>query len=50
MDNSDLKDFYVIKKDGTKEHFDINKVINAVQKSAARVLIKFTPDNLYNFG
>ena len=38
--------FFVIKKDGTKEAFDINKVINAVSKSARRVLIKFTDDEI----
>ena len=46
MENSELKDFYVIKKDGTKEHFDINKIINAVKKSARRVLIDFTQEQL----
>lgn len=34
----------VIKKDGTKENFNIQKVVTAVNKSANRVLIKFTPD------
>ena len=38
--------FFVIKKDGTKEAFDINKVINAVSKSARRVLIKFTDEEI----
>ncbi|MDD6484800.1 MAG: anaerobic ribonucleoside-triphosphate reductase [Clostridiales bacterium] len=32
----------VIKKDGTKENFDVQKVVVAVNKSAARVLVKFT--------
>ena len=32
----------VIKKDGTQEEFDINKVINAVNKSSERVLNKLT--------
>ncbi len=40
MENS--KAFFVIKKDGTKEKFDISKVVNAVRKSARRVLIDFT--------
>jgi ribonucleoside-triphosphate reductase len=33
----------VVKKDNTKEEFNIQKVINAVDKSAHRALIKFTP-------
>ena len=44
MENS--KDIFVIKKDGTKEHFEINKVINAIKKSAMRVLITFTPEQI----
>ncbi len=44
MENS--REFFVIKKDGTKEKFDINKVINAVKKSALRVLIDFTPEQI----
>ena len=46
MENIDSKNIYVIKKDGTKEKFDLNKVINAVKKSAARVLIKFSDEEL----
>lgn len=38
--------FFVIKKDGTKEKFDVQKVINAVKKSARRVLIDFTQEQL----
>ena len=41
MENS--KDIFVIKKDGTKEKFELDKVINAIKKSAQRVLIEFTP-------
>ena len=37
----------VIKKDGTIEEFDSNKIINAVSKSASRVMIKFT-DHQFN--
>lgn len=33
------KCIYVIKKDGTKEEFDNNKIINAVKKSATRMLV-----------
>lgn len=32
---------YIIKKDGTKEPFDVQKVIRAVSKSAARVMVTF---------
>ena len=46
MENIESKNIYVIKKDGTKEKFDLNKVVNAVKKSAARVLIKFSDEEL----
>ena len=36
----------VIKKDGTREHFDNSKIINAVKKSAARALVNFTDEEL----
>ena len=41
-----VKTVYVIKKDGTKELFDNNKIINAVKKSAARALIEFSENDL----
>ncbi len=37
------KEIYVIKKDGSKEIFNVQKVINAIAKSAYRALTKFTP-------
>ncbi len=37
------KEVYVIKKDGSKENFNVQKVIDAVDKSAYRALTKFTP-------
>ena len=37
-------DVKVVKKDGTKEEFNVQKVINAVGKSAYRALTKFTED------
>ena len=37
-----LNCIYVVKKDGTKEEFDNNKIINAVKKSATRMLVEFT--------
>lgn len=36
----------VVKKDGTKEEFNVQKVVVAVNKSAYRVLIKFTEEEL----
>lgn len=36
----------VVKKDGTKEEFNIQKVVIAVNKSAYRALVKFTEDEL----
>lgn len=36
----------IIKKDGTKEDFNIQKVVVAVNKSANRALIKFSDDDL----
>ena len=37
---------YVIKKDGTHEEFNVQKIIVAVNKSAARILYKFTDQEL----
>lgn len=37
---------YVIKKDNTKENFNVQKVVVAVNKSAYRALVKFTKDDL----
>jgi len=36
----------VVKKDNTLEDFDVQKVVNAVNKSAARVMYSFTPEEL----
>ena len=38
------KTVFVIKKDGSKEIFNVQKVITAVGKSAYRALTKFTDD------
>ena len=38
------KEVYVIKKDGSKEAFNVQKVIDAVGKSAYRALTKFTDE------
>lgn len=39
------KEVYVIKKDGSKEIFNVQKVVNAVAKSAYRALTKFTAED-----
>ena len=36
----------VVKKDGTKEDFNVQKIVVAVNKSAYRALIKFTQEEL----
>lgn len=40
------ENFKVIKKDGTKEDFNVQKVVVAVNKSAYRALVKFTDEEL----
>jgi ribonucleoside-triphosphate reductase len=37
-----MKGYFVIKKDGTKEAFDVTKVTKAVNKSAYRAMVEFT--------
>ena len=37
---------YVIKKDGTREEFNVDKIIVAVNKSAARILYEFSTDEI----
>jgi len=37
---------YVIKKDGTKEEFDVSKIKRAVNKSASRIMYHFTDEEL----
>ena len=41
-----MEDIVIIKKDGTIEPFKADKIKKAVTKSAARVLIDFTPEDL----
>nr|QGT49673.1 anaerobic ribonucleoside-triphosphate reductase [uncultured Candidatus Melainabacteria bacterium] len=36
----------IIKKDGTKEQFNVQKVVEAVKKSAARMMITFSDEDL----
>lgn len=37
---------FVIKKDGTREEFNVQKIVTAVNKSAARALYKFKPEEI----
>ncbi|MBR5248573.1 MAG: anaerobic ribonucleoside-triphosphate reductase, partial [Lachnospiraceae bacterium] len=48
LDYRPKRTVYVIKKDGSKEAFNVQKVINAVGKSAYRALTKFTEDEERN--
>ena len=41
-----LNHVVVIKKDGTKEEYNVQKVVNAVKKSAARMMITFTEEEI----
>ena len=36
----------IIKKDGTQEEYNIQKVVNAVKKSAGRMMITFSDDEI----
>ena len=40
------ENIYIIKKDGTREEYNVQKIINAVNKSAARMLVTLTEENL----
>lgn len=42
----DVNHVRIIKKDGTLEEYNVQKVIDAVQKSAARMMVKFTQEEL----
>lgn len=46
MAGTDEKTVYIIKKDGTKEEFNVQKIITAVNKSAGRILYKFSQEEL----
>lgn len=37
---------FIIKKDGTKEAFNVQKIVVAVNKSAGRILYEFAPDEI----
>ena len=43
-----LSNIKIVKKDGTLEEYNVQKVINAVQKSAARMLVKLTDEEIEN--
>lgn len=43
-----LSQVKIIKKDGTKEDYDVSKVAAAVKKSAARMLIEFSEEEIKN--
>ena len=43
-----MENIVIIKKDGTLETFNCEKIKKAVSKSAARVLINFTETDLNN--
>ena len=42
----DTKAIKIIKKDGTKEDYNVEKVVIAVKKSANRALITFTDEDI----
>lgn len=44
----DLNNIKIVKKDGTLEKFDIQKVVNAIKKSAARMLVELSDDEIQN--
>lgn len=41
-----LESVVIVKKDGTKEKYDVKKVVNAVKKSATRMLIEFSDEQI----
>ena len=42
----DIEKLYIIKKDGTKEEFNAQKIVRAVNKSAGRILYTFTEQEI----
>ncbi len=44
----DLNNIKIVKKDGTLEEYNVQKVVNAVKKSAARMLVELTEQDLQN--
>ncbi len=43
-----LNNIKIIKKDGTKEDYNVQKVVSAVKKSAARMLVEFNEKEIEN--
>ena len=43
---SKLETVCIVKKDGTREKYNVQKVVEAVKKSAARMLVKFSDEDL----
>ena len=43
-----LSNIKIVKKDGTLEDYNVQKVVSAVQKSAARMLVKLTDEEIEN--
>ena len=41
-----LKNIKIVKKDGTKEDYNVQKVVSAIKKSAARMLVELTDDEI----
>ena len=41
-----LSQVKIIKKDGTKEDYNIQKVVSAIKKSAARMLVEFSQQEI----
>ena len=44
----DLSNIKIVKKDGTIEEYNVQKVVNAVKKSAARMLVELTDEEIQN--
>ena len=44
----DLSNIKIVKKDGTLEEYDVQKVINAVKKSAGRMLVELSEEDIKN--
>jgi ribonucleoside-triphosphate reductase len=44
----DLSNIKIVKKDGTLEDYNVQKVVNAVKKSAARMLVELNDEDIEN--
>ena len=43
-----LSNVTIVKKDGTKEKYNIDKVVEAIKKSATRMLVEFSEKEINN--